>query len=1165
MEVRILGPLEIGDEEALLALGPQKQRALLALLVLNANHAVSVERLVDGLWGVEAPEKAVKAIQTYVSRLRKALPEGMLCTRPPGYVIELDPDHLDLHCFERLLAEGRHALAEGRSAQASAALRQGLALWRGHALTEFASEPFAGTEGARLEELRVLALEERIEADLALGRHTDLVGELEAHVGDHQLRERFRGQLMLALYRSGRQAEALAAYRDTRRFFVEELGIEPSRSLHDLESAMLRQDATLDVQPERRPSTPGQEHAGSRGLGVFVGRAHELGRLRAALDDALAGRGRLLMLSGEQGIGKTRIATELAEHAERHGAGVLWGRCYEREGAPPFWPWVQVIRACVETCDPELLRSEIRRQAAVVAELVPEVRDRVPGLELPAATRDPREARFRLFDSVATFLKRAARTTTLVIVLDDLHASDAGSLLLLEFMARELADAHLLVIGTYRDVGLGRGHPLADTLAELTRERLFERLLVRGLSEVEVQRFIEANVDAPPPSELGRAVHGKAEGNPLFMTEVVRLLVHERALTEELQTRDRDWSVRVPEGVREVIGRRLDGLSPECNEVLRLASVVGREFSVDQLRVLVDDLSDDDLLLSLDEAGAAHVVEGLREAVDRYRFTHGLIQETLAEELSTTKRLRLHARIAEALEGLYGDEVEAHAAELVHHFTEAETLLGSGGLVHYSQVAGEQALAAHAYDEALAYFRQALDAKNGREMDDETALLLFGLARCEFATRERYDLEGALEHMRLAFTHFLESGNERSAIEIAVYPIPYVYGSPDAADLATRALALVPQSSREAGHLLSTLAWFTGMTNYERAGEAFGRSLAIARKLRDRALERKVLVSEAHVDFWHLEYQRCLEKSLRAMELARDAGDERTEMVALSEATRMCATMGVPEDARAHAARMLELAERFRERYWLVTARVNFLWLAVLAGDWDDARASSEEGLALQRRDARNLASRALVEAQVGDGAQANAYVERLLQARWLSAPGFPFEDACVAACLPLISRIAGADEWLDQAEEAAQAVGSPEVVVPFLGLHVTVARGLGAVRRGDATRAGEAHGALLHLKGTAPVLLGATTDRLLGLFSVGSGDSRAGLEHFQSGLGFCKRAGYRPEYAWTASDCAETLLDLGGADNRAQAADLQAEALSVARELHMQPLVDRLLRHREV
>ena len=1160
MEFRILGPLEIGEKETLLPLGPEKQRALLALLLLNANHAVSVEQLVDGLWGDEPPAKAVKAIQTYVSRLRKALPGGTLRTRPPGYVIELDPDQLDLYRFERSLAEGRQALAEGRSAPASASLRQALALWRGPALTEFAFEPFAAAEAPRLEELRLLALEERIEADLALGRHADLVGELEALVGHHHLRERFRGQLMLALYRSGRQAEALAAYRDARRYFVEELGIEPSRSLHDLESAMLRQDATLDVLPEQALSTADQAEAGGSGLGVFVGREHEIGRLRAALDDALSGRGRLLMLSGEQGIGKTRIATELAERAQQRGALVCWGRCYEREGAPPYWPWVQVIRACVERCDPELLRSEMRRQATIVAELVPEVRDRVPGLEIPSVPRDPKEARFRLFDSVATFLKRAARTTTFVIVLDDLHASDAGSLLLLEFFARELADAHLLVIGTYRDVGLGRGHPLADTLAELTRERLFERLPVRGLSEIEVRRFIEASVDSSPPFELARAVHGKAEGNPLFMTEVVRLLVQERALTDEMQTRGRDWSVRVPEGVGEVIGRRLDGLSPECNEVLRLASIVGREFSVDQLRLLVGDLSDDELLLRLDEACAAHVVEGLHHAVDRYRFTHGLIQETLSEELSTTKRVRLHARIAEALEELYGEEVEAHAAELLHHFAEAETVLGCGRVVRYSQVAGEQALAAHAYDEALAYFRQALDAKKRREMDDETALLLFGLARCEFATRERYDLGDALEHMSLAFTHFLESGNEKSAVEIAVHPIPYVYGLPDAADLAARALELVPPNSSDAGHLLSTLGWFTGMTNYERAREAFGRSLAIAGKLRDGALERKVLVSEAHVDFWHLEYRACLEKSLRAIELARDAGDERTEMAALSEATRMCATIGEPDGARAHAVRMLELAERFRERYWLVTARVNRLWLAVLAGDWDDARVLSEEGLALQQRDARNLASRALVEAQVGEGAEANAYVERLLQARGLSAPGFPYEDACVAAYLPLISRIAGANDWLGQAEEAAQAVGSPEVVVPLVGLYVTVGRGLGAVRRGDAAGASEAHGALLRLKGTAPVLLGATADRLLGLFSVAAGNSTVGLEHFQSGLGFCKRAGYRPEYAWTASDAAETLLDLGGADNYVRAADLQAEALSVARELSMQPLVDRLL-----
>src|SRR5262245_1281840 len=221
MEFRILGSFDVVKDGEALVLGSGRQCALLAFLLLNANHAVSIERLVDELWGDTPPKRAVKVIQTYVSRLRKVLPEGTLVTRSPGYLVQIEPAQLDLHRFERALEEGQRKLAAHEPAAASTTLGEALQLWRGSALLEFASEPFAQSERPRLEELRLVALEERIDADLLLGRHVDLVGELESLVARHPLRERFRRQLMLALYRSGRQAEALAAYRNTRSMFVD--------------------------------------------------------------------------------------------------------------------------------------------------------------------------------------------------------------------------------------------------------------------------------------------------------------------------------------------------------------------------------------------------------------------------------------------------------------------------------------------------------------------------------------------------------------------------------------------------------------------------------------------------------------------------------------------------------------------------------------------------------------------------------------------------------------------------------------------------------------------------------------------------------------------------------------------------------------------------------
>ena len=245
LDVRLLGPIEVERGGAPVGLGGQKPRALLAVLALDAGRVVSVDRLVEALWPREPPETAAHAVQVYVSQLRKALGADTLLTRAPGYVLELGPEAIDAHRFSRLAQEGGAALEAGEAAVAEVALREALALWRGPALADFLYEPFAQTQIARLEELRTVVVEERIEADLALGRHVELVSELEALVQAERLRERPRAQLMLALYRSGRQADALAAYRDARETLVDELGIEPGPELKELEAAILRQDESL--------------------------------------------------------------------------------------------------------------------------------------------------------------------------------------------------------------------------------------------------------------------------------------------------------------------------------------------------------------------------------------------------------------------------------------------------------------------------------------------------------------------------------------------------------------------------------------------------------------------------------------------------------------------------------------------------------------------------------------------------------------------------------------------------------------------------------------------------------------------------------------------------------------------------------------------------------
>ncbi len=426
MDYRILGPLEAFDGERAISLGGARQRAVLALLVLHGNETLTSDVIVDELWGEEAPPTAVKVLQNCVSALRKELPPETIRTIAGAYSLTLEPEELDRDRFERLLAGGRAALAAGDHADAAEQLRTALALWRGAPLSDFAYEAFANEEVARLDELHVGAQEDLIEAELALGHHDELVPELESLVTRYPLRERLRWQLMLALYRAGRQAEALEAYRAARRTLLAELGIEPGPALHELERAILAQDPGLEA--ARRQTTPGRR-PGRAAATPLAGRDEQLALLEAGLDDALAGRGRLFVIVGSTGSGKTRLADEVASTAKEHGARILWGRGWDGGGAPAYWPWSQALRDAGQTLEP------------------PEPTDA--------------EARFRFFETVTESLRAEAGRQPLLIVFDDLQAADDDSIVLLEFFATELPEMSALV--------LALGRPETARLDELGR------------------------------------------------------------------------------------------------------------------------------------------------------------------------------------------------------------------------------------------------------------------------------------------------------------------------------------------------------------------------------------------------------------------------------------------------------------------------------------------------------------------------------------------------------------------------------------------------------------------------------------------------------------------------------------------------------------------------
>jgi eukaryotic-like serine/threonine-protein kinase len=446
--------------------------------------------------------------------------------------------------------------------------------------------------------------------------------------------------------------------------------------------------------------------------GVFVGREREIKELRGSLENALAGAGGLLLLAGEAGIGKTRTAEELCTYGRLRGAQVLVGRCYEGEGAPSYWPWLQALRVYVQERSTAELIDQMGAGAADIAQIVPEIRERIPDLPAPPAL-DPDQARFRLFDSIAAFLRNAGRRQPLVLVLDDLHWADESSLLMLQFLSRELPEMRVFVIGTYRDLEIDRQHPLTHTLAQLSRERGSERVHLGGLVRDDVGRFVQMTAGIVPPSALVSAVYRETEGNPFFVSEVVRLLVASGEM--ERAGADASWTPSIPQSVREVVGRRLGRLSEECNRILTVASIVGREFTLAALERLTD-LSDDALLDVLEEALGARVVgEEPGQEIGRFRFSHALIRETLYDGLTKTRRVRLHRQIADVLEDIYSQTRDLHAAELAYHFFEAHDL---DKAVDYARRSGERAIALLAYEDAVAQFQRALLALNMRPTQD---------------------------------------------------------------------------------------------------------------------------------------------------------------------------------------------------------------------------------------------------------------------------------------------------------------------------------------------------------------------------------------------------------------------------------------------------------------
>jgi DNA-binding CsgD family transcriptional regulator/tetratricopeptide (TPR) repeat protein len=900
---------------------------------------------------------------------------------------------------------------------------------------------------------------------------------------------------------------------------------------------------------------------------ILVGRQRELDELKSALDDVASGRGRQVMLVGEPGIGKTRMARELAAIAERRGFGILWGRCYEGGGAPSYWPWLQVLRALIEQTDAQTLQSHMGAGAADIAEVAPELRSKLHHLPTPPRL-EPAQARFRLFDAIATFLKNAPAAQPLVIVLEDLHWADTSSLLLLEFLAREMASCRLLVLGCYRDFEVSQRHPLSETLGRLVREPIFSRMPLSGLAQEEVEILLEVVSGIRPAPGSVAAVYQRTGGNPLFVTQVARLMSHQGG----------EWRGSLPQEVKDAIAERLSRQTQGCRGILATASVIGREFDFPVL-AQVTSSRDEELLERIEEALESHVLEAAAGGIERYQFVHALIQQTLYEGLSPSRRVRLHARIGEALEEIYTGNLDAHADELAYHFGKAKPVLGPEKLVRYSLLAGEQALASHAHEQALDHFQTGLIAgraypSGGRPVPDEdAAALLFGMARAQLAVLDPSAYQGALANLTDAFNYYAERGDVARAVAVAQSPVQaslLTGHHTGVIDLISRALALVLPNSLEAGHLLcqygNTLYYESG--DYHGALEALGRALEIAERAGDNVLKMRALVAAGHAEAAHLHFAASLSYDRRAIELAGSVDEPFEETHAHQEVAAVLHRTGDLPGARRHAAAMLEVAKGLGHRTRLWQALQANTVVSALEGDWDTARSHSDRALRVSPRNPNLLGYRAFIEYLVGDMGQGSAYQDLLLENLRAATPGPTFECAYPAIMVPLIAYIAGTDGSLEEeAGTAAQAVLSSPWATPVLATLARAGLALAAVRHGDVESAQEQYQALQARRGAmVGGLLDSiiSADRLLGLLAHTMGQPNQSAAHFQQAQDFCRRAGYRPELAWSLAESAGNLLVRHEPDDVARARSLLEEALAIAGDLGMKPLIERLMALRE-
>jgi tetratricopeptide (TPR) repeat protein len=909
---------------------------------------------------------------------------------------------------------------------------------------------------------------------------------------------------------------------------------------------------------------------------VFVGREPELKQLQSAFDGAISGQGALMMVTGEPGIGKTALCEQLATYVTLRGGRTLVGHCYEAGSLSlPYLAFVEALRSYVLSRETKDLKDELGSGAADIARIISEIRER---LKIKLRTqKDPEEERYRLLQGVSEFLSNAASVQPMLVVLEDLHDADKGTLEMLTHISRNLAGTRLLIVGTYRDVEVDRSHPLSATLAELRRVSTYGRVLLRGLNPDEVRRMMESITRESVPWGLAEAVHRQTEGNPLFVQEVVRYLAEERLITRKegrwQPTKDTPLEMSIPEGLRDVIGKRLSLLSPECNQLLSVASVIGREFALETLKAVAG-INEDVFVNALKEAVQLSILEERSQrGVVRYRFTHAFFRQTLYEEMIAPQRLKLHRQVAHTLETLYANRLEQHATELTEHFSHSTDPADLKKAVEYGEIAAKRATEVYAYGESVRLLEQALKVQEVMDLEDKAKKcdLLLALGDALLLVGEHQRAVSTEAPQALSLAEAISDKKRASRACLLAMKGLIAYGTVFMA--APSAAKWAAQADRYAEPETVERAWADGISGYVKVSGGIwapevsvflNRALDLARRLGHPDTYWMI----ATLWLWGVAAPQHKEEQLRLVEEL--AGQSRAGVsvliliVALWAMAGTCLTYGMRRRAEEVMAEMRTLAERTGQPNMVIVSMVNDYSMAI----WDGRL---EEAVAVRRRilargeelgvlEFAELWSTWALPARVhlGDAGRA---LEAVLQGT-RNRPRNVAGELTILFCLAHLGRYAEVAETLERLVVARPGIGSAKAETALFQDIISLEAAVMAGHRQAAELL------LDWLAGsgaqTSAFALTTCTSRHLGGACALLNRPEEARKHYQEAIEACTEMKFRPELALTRLQLAELLLE-HYPDEKKEALEHLDFAIREFQDMKMQPSLERALRHKEI